>query len=103
MTNRPIPIVDDEPGNRATLRQLLAPHYALVFARSGLQALEVTGREHASLILLDIQMPDMDGHSVCRRLKEDRRPDSIPVIFVAGWRKLAMKRRALRWAQLTIS
>jgi len=37
-----------------------------------------------SLILLDIQMPDMDGYTVCRHLKADPRTEAIPVIFISG-------------------
>lgn len=78
----PILIVDDEPANLALLRQILAPDHALVFARSGNEALAAAGKHSPGLILLDIQMPDMDGISACRRLKANPQTESIPVIFV---------------------
>lgn len=77
-------IVDDEPANLALLRQILAPDYALVFARNGTEALTAAIKHHPALILLDIEMPDMDGYSVCRKLKANPQTQSIPVIFVTG-------------------
>ena len=59
----PILIVDDEPANLALLRQILAPDHALVFARNGNEALAATAKHRPALILLDIQMPDMDGYT----------------------------------------
>ncbi len=84
MQHGPILIVDDEPVNLANLRQILEPYYPLVFARSGAEALSAVGKHRPSLILLDIRMPDMDGYSVCRALKNDARSESIPVIFVTA-------------------
>lgn len=84
MPHGPVLIVDDEPVNLASLRQILEPHYRLVFASSGEQALMAVAKHRPSLILLDIQMPDMDGYTVCRTLKADPNFESIPVIFVTS-------------------
>lgn len=78
----PLLIVDDEPASLALLQQILATDYALVHACSGAEALVAAAKHHPALILLDIGMPDMDGHSVCRRLKENPLTESIPVIFI---------------------
>lgn len=80
----PILIVDDEPVNLNLLRGILAPAYSLVFARSGAEALAATLKHRPVLILLDVMMPDMDGISVCRQLKENPETAAIPVIFVTG-------------------
>jgi putative two-component system response regulator len=77
-------IVDDEPANLALLRQILAPDYALAFARNGAEALTAAIKHRPALILLDIEMPDMDGYAVCRKFKADPQTQSIPVIFVTG-------------------
>ena len=77
-------IVDDEPINLAILRQILAPDYRLMFARGGAEALRLASRHHPALILLDIQMPDLDGYAVCRALKADAHTETIPVIFVTS-------------------
>ncbi|MBK5969157.1 MULTISPECIES: response regulator [Thiorhodovibrio] len=85
MTHRaPILVVDDEPHNLAAMRQILGDQHRLLFARSGHEALAATERCHPALILLDIQMPDLDGYSVCQRLARDPATESIPVIFVTG-------------------
>jgi putative two-component system response regulator len=83
MTQR-ILIVDDEAANLALLRQVLSPDYSLVFARSGAEALAAAIKHTPALILLDIEMPDMDGYEVCRRLKSSPLTESIPVIFVTS-------------------
>jgi len=84
LSHRPILCVDDEPANLAVMRQILRNHYKLVFARSGAEALLAAVRHRPSLILLDVDMPDMNGYDVCRRLKGDKLTENIPVIFVTG-------------------
>ena len=80
----PILIVDDEPQNLAALEQILSPHHLLVFARNGAEALAAVQKHRPSLVLLDIEMPDMSGYAVCRALKASQATENIPVIFVSG-------------------
>jgi len=80
----PILIVDDEPHNLAALEQILSGDYHLVFARNGADALVAVAKHGPSLILLDIEMPGMNGYAVCRDLKADKRTEGIPVIFVTS-------------------
>ncbi len=80
----PILIVDDEPQNLATLQQILSGEYSLVFARNGTDAFSNALKHSPSMILLDIEMPGMDGYAVCRALKADKRTEAIPVIFVTS-------------------
>lgn len=75
-------IADDEPANLAIMVQILEPSYALLYARSGSDAIALAKRHHPDLVLLDIQMPDLDGYSVCRTLKANADTEFIPVIFV---------------------
>ena len=84
MPNGPILVVDDDPTNLTTLRQILEQSYRLVFACNGEEALVAVAKHHPSLILLDIQMPDMDGYEVCKRLKKNPSFENIPVIFVTS-------------------
>lgn len=84
MTNGPILLVDDDPTNLTTLRQILEQSYRLVFACSGEEALLAAAKHRPSLILLDIQMPDMDGYEVCKLLKKNPSFENIPVIFVTS-------------------
>ncbi len=80
--NGPLLIVDDEVANLAILRQILEADYPLVFARNGEEALAAVAKHHPSMILLDIEMPGLDGYEVCRQLKADPQNESISVIFV---------------------
>ena len=61
MTTAPVLIVDDEPSNLATLKQILATDHHLVFARNGAEGLAAAKKHLPALILLDIKIPDMDG------------------------------------------
>lgn len=84
MPDAPILCVDDEPNNLGILHAALKDHYPLIFARSGNEALQAVVKHRPALILLDVQMPDMNGYDVCRRLKSDVDTENIPVIFVTG-------------------
>lgn len=84
MAQGPILVVDDEPHNLEAVRQVLAGEYRLVFARSGEAALAAVAKHRPALVLLDIQMPDLDGYEVCRRLKADPQSEQVPVIFVTS-------------------
>lgn len=80
----PILCVDDEPNNLAALRQILKDEYALAFARNGEEALRAAEKHRPALILMDVQMPDIDGYEVCRRLKQNPSTEAVPVIFVTS-------------------
>ncbi|NVM77889.1 diguanylate cyclase (GGDEF)-like protein [Duganella sp. SG902] len=80
----PILIIDDEPANLATLRAILGEDHPLAFARNGAEGLAAARKHHPVLILLDVQMPDMDGYAVCRQLKAQPDTCDIPVIFVSA-------------------
>lgn len=84
MNTQPILVVDDEPQNLAVMRQILSNDYALVYARNGEEALLAVEKHKPSLILLDIQMPGMDGYEVCKKLKANPSSEAIPVIFVTA-------------------
>jgi putative two-component system response regulator len=84
MTYHPILVVDDEPANLALLSQILEPDYQLVFATSGSEALKMVAKQPISLILLDVQMPGMNGYQVCEALKADPATEAIPVIFATS-------------------
>lgn len=75
-------VVDDQPLNIQVLVHIFSPDHTVLTASSGLQALAICAEQLPDLVLLDVMMPDMDGHEVCRRLKEDTRTKDIPIIFV---------------------
>ena len=76
--------VDDEPSNLSLLRQILQDSYRMSFAKDGERAIALARLERPQLILLDVMMPGMTGHEVCRRLKADPALASTPVIFVTA-------------------
>ncbi|MGV7194903.1 HD-GYP domain-containing protein [Xanthomonas axonopodis] len=84
MPSRPLLCVDDESSNLATLRQLLRDDFPLVFAKTGSEALDAVTRHQPALILLDVELPDMDGYAVARTLKQQPASQTIPILFVTA-------------------
>ncbi|MBF0241579.1 MAG: response regulator [Desulfamplus sp.] len=80
-----IMVVDDKPANLKLLEKMLSDKGYLVrpFPKSTM-ALNVALSDPPDLILLDINMPEMDGFEVCRRLKADERTRQIPIIFISA-------------------
>ena len=77
-------VVDDQRANIQALFQTFAADHQVLMATSGEQALALCARHQPDLVLLDIVMPGMDGHEVCRRLKADPATRDIPLIFVTA-------------------
>ena len=77
-------LVDDQPINIQVLYRIFSPDYRVLMATSGAKALELCRDDRPDLVLLDVVMPEMDGHEVCRRLKRDLATCNIPVIFVTA-------------------
>ena len=76
-------LVDDEPMNITMISELLADEYEVMTETNGRYALK-TAQEtpDIDLILLDVQMPGMNGYDVCRELKDNFLTENIPVIFL---------------------
>jgi len=77
-------IVDDSEMNRMMLTAMLDGKYELLEADSGQACLDQVKACNPDLILLDVNMPGMDGHDTCTELKSHEETSSIPVIFVSG-------------------
>jgi len=78
-------VVDDVPPNVKLLEaKLTSEYFDVLTAFSGPEALDVIGREHPDIILLDVMMPGMDGFEVCRRIKNDPATAYIPVVMVTA-------------------
>src|SRR5690349_17841667 len=86
MTPEPlILVVDDLPQNIRLLDAVLSPRgFRVVTASSGKEALDVLGKEHPDLVLLDILMPGIDGYEVCRRIREAPGTAFLPVIMITA-------------------
>ena len=75
-------LVDDDPGMIQMLGRLLSGYTQLRFATDGGQALAIARSWQPELVLLDAEMPGIDGFEVCRQLKADPLLAEVPVIFV---------------------
>lgn len=81
---RKIMIVDDEPMNLIVLNETLKGPYDLSLIDGGEKAVIEAKKNLPDLILLDVMMPDISGHEVCRILKSDPNTKHIPIIFVSA-------------------
>ncbi len=88
-------VVDDQPVNIQALYQTFAVDHQVLMATTGEQAIELCIGKSPDLVLLDIEMPGMDGYEVCRRLKAEAVTRDIPVIFVTAHRDEAAETRGL--------
>jgi adenylate cyclase len=78
-------VVDDVPQNVRLLEAVLSPRgFRVATASSGEEALQVLGKEHPDLVLLDILMPGIDGFEVCARIREDPETAYLPVIMITA-------------------
>ena len=80
-------VVDDEPRNVKILQiQLKARGYTVYTAADGLEALEVVEKEMPDLILLDINMPKMDGFEVVKQIRTNEATEFIPIVMITALR-----------------
>jgi two-component system, OmpR family, KDP operon response regulator KdpE len=87
-------VIDDEPPIRKLLRVGLSAHgYQIVEASSGKMALELLGEQRPDLIVLDLGLPDMQGHELLRVVRE--RNDSVPIVVLSSRDDEAGKVQAL--------
>ena len=78
-------IVDDKPENLLVLESLLArPGLNLVKAASGNEALGLLLSQEFALVLMDVQMPDMDGFETAELMRSHRATKHIPIVFVTA-------------------
>ena len=78
-------LVDDEEVNIYALKIILESRsYQCLTASSGVEALRIAVEALPDAILLDIQMPGMDGYEVCQQLKKDPRTEPIPIVFLTA-------------------
>lgn len=95
MVKKHILVVDDVPANLKFAEQLLGERYRLTLAVSGAQALKFLTKAEPDLILLDINMPEMDGCTVLTKLKADPDMSRIPVIILTSEADIAMEMKCL--------
>jgi two-component system cell cycle response regulator DivK len=85
--NKRILVVEDQEDNRQIVRDLLATitDYDVTEAENGEEALAAVAKERPDLILMDIQLPIMDGYEATRRIKADPATRAIPIIAVTSY------------------
>ena len=84
--NKRVLVIEDQPDNRQILRDLLGSvGIEVLEAHNGAEGVRMAGETRPDLILMDIQMPEMDGYQATRSIKADPDTASIPVIVVTSY------------------
>jgi two-component system cell cycle response regulator DivK len=79
--------IEDNPDNMLLVRRVLqARGYRVLEAKNGLEGLSIAERQEVDLILLDINLPDIDGYEVARKLRSSRKPELsyVPIIAITA-------------------
>ena len=77
-------VIDDNVTNLKFAEKILKPYYKVSLLISGAQALKFLSKNTPDLILLDINMPDMDGYKTLKKIRENQDLDNTPVIFLTA-------------------
>src|SRR5277367_6358698 len=93
---RTVLIVDDTPEMLDVLSEVLRPEFRVKAARAGERALKIATDDPApDIILLDVDMPQMNGYEVCQQLKANPITKRIPVIFLTSRDQVSDEKRGL--------
>lgn len=84
MKSKHILVIDDNVTNLKIAEKVLKPYYKVSLLISGAQTLRFLSRNKPDLILLDINMPDMDGYETLTKIRENPELDNVPVIFLTA-------------------
>lgn len=97
-------IVDDQPFFITLQQTLLQRHgYQVITAANGAEGLAQARKHRPDAILLDVQMPDMDGFAVCQELKQDETLKQIPVIILTATQDIKLNEKAFKaGAEITV-
>lgn len=77
-------IVEDNDELMMLMQQLLRPHYHVMTASNGLEALDIPRQQEIDIIISDVMMPQMDGYELTRRIKQDEQTSHLPVILLTA-------------------
>ena len=85
-------VADDDRNTRRYMQAVLEDaYYTVTTAKDGAEALDILGRKHIDLIVLDVMMPEMDGYELTRELREAQ--DNIPILMVSARQLPADKKK----------
>jgi two-component system cell cycle response regulator DivK len=88
-------VVEDHADNRQIIRDMLAvTDYEITEAETGEEALAAIAKQRPDLILMDIQLPTMDGYEATRRIKSDTSLRSIPIVAVTSYALTGEEKKA---------
>ncbi|MBN7769743.1 diguanylate cyclase [Marinobacter daepoensis] len=100
MHQQKVLIVDDQVLNHAFIASEIEDFCTPISADSGAKALKLASRLKPDLILMDINMPGLDGFEVCQQLKSNPQTEDIPVIFLSGMTDIASEKTGLELGAL---
>ena len=89
-------IVDDSRTIVALINSILKEDYDTVTASNGLEAIEVNNRAKPDLILMDVEMPVMDGFEACKKIKEQCKDTFTPIIFITSKKDMQSMKTGLK-------
>lgn len=83
--HRRLLLIDDDPNLILLVKDYLEFRgYEVITAENGREALEVLEQETPDMIICDVMMPEMDGYSLVRHVREDSRTSWIPILFLSA-------------------
>jgi len=89
-------VIEDNEQNLYLITFILEKHgYEVIQARNGQEGIDLAGQIQPTLILLDIQLPVMNGYEVARRLKANRETADIPIVAVTSYAMVGDRERVL--------
>lgn len=86
--------VEDDLSSIALLKLILEAYSELIIAKNGEEALEKASSCNPDLVLVDLDLPDISGIEVCRRLKADPTLTDVPIIFLTGYSDIMFEAQA---------
>jgi two-component system, sensor histidine kinase and response regulator len=92
-------VVDDNLQNRLVVEgHLVAAGYRVIQAQNGKEAVKIFASDPVDLVLLDVEMPVMDGFEACRRIRAMDRGSEVPIVFITAHRDLRTHEKAMESA-----
>jgi len=95
-------IVDDNDSNLTKAASALETDYRVLTMPSAEKMFTILGKKRPDLILLDVEMPEMNGLEAIAKLKENPEWKDIPVLFLTGWIDDALRSKALELGALDV-
>ncbi len=90
-------IIEDNPDNYYLMKFLLEKNnYIVIGADNGIDGIEIALSHPIKAILLDIQLPEMDGYEVARRIRKNKSLEDIPIIAVTSYAMVGDKEQAIK-------